>query len=227
MIADALHLVVVERAGLVQDRILHAHLADIVQQSRHAVIAHFCLAASEMARHIDHQGADGDRMKVGVFVLLLEPENIEQRARRALDHVDDLVHQTGDLRHPNRAPQADIAASAAHRHQRFGNQRLRPFAIALAPPRFDYRSTSFWLTCRIASRRFWHNGNSRRLRGFRLGWLRPVRPDALFVIDHDSGNLRLIDASDIRRLYDEAREPEGVIQPAATEFGHIHSGPDV
>ena len=227
MMADTLHLVVVERAGLVEDSVLHAHLADIVQQAGHAVIAHLALAASEMARHIDHQGADCDRVEIGVFVLLLQPENVEQRARSALDHLDDLVHQTGDLRHPNRAPQTDIAAGTAHRHQRFGNERLSAFAVALAPPGLDHWSTPRPLTCRTRPRRLRHDHDTRRRRDFRLWRRRPVGPNALFIIDNDGGDFCLVDLRDIRRLHDEAREPEGVIQPASTEFGDIHSRPDL
>lgn len=77
MPANQAELLVGELAGLVQDRIGHRHLADVVQQSGQPRLAYQRVGQFELAGEGDHQRTDRHRMHVGVFIRGLQPYQAE------------------------------------------------------------------------------------------------------------------------------------------------------
>ena len=80
MLLDDLELVVVERAGLLQDRVRDRELADVVQQAADRQVAEPSPREPELLTDLDGEGGDATRVLLGRAVLLGEPHH-ESRAR--------------------------------------------------------------------------------------------------------------------------------------------------
>ena len=114
MPANQAELRVGELAGLVQDRIGHRHLADVVQQSGQPRLAYQRVGQFELAGEGDHQRTDRHRMHVGVFIRGLQPYQAEQRVGMAQHRGGDFVHQLRCMRGIDGLAHARVAEHADH-----------------------------------------------------------------------------------------------------------------
>ena len=96
-----------ELAGLVEHFQWHRGLAEVVHQSTDAGEVRLPFVEVELMGQRKHQGADGDRMQIGVIVVGLQPRHAEQSHGMALDRGGDFVDQgrvaSGSIALPRRA----------------------------------------------------------------------------------------------------------------------------
>lgn len=91
---DRLRLV--QRAGLEQDVRGDRRLADVVEKPRHPNVPRGLGRIAELAGKVDHQGADGDRVRISLVVLRFQPgdadegRHVVERARNVVDNRQDL-----------------------------------------------------------------------------------------------------------------------------------------
>ena len=82
-----------ELARLVEHFQWHRGLAEVVHQASDAGKTRLPFVQAELTGQRKHQGADGDRMQVGVSVVGLQPRHAEQSHGMALDRSGDFVDQ--------------------------------------------------------------------------------------------------------------------------------------
>ena len=113
-------LLVSELTRLVQDFVRRGHLADVVQQTAQAGLAHRLLVHAGCARERHHQRAHAHRVHESVFVLGLDAAQRQHGPRVAQDRVGDLFHHRVGLFDRYLPAQAGIVQEVANDLVRFG-----------------------------------------------------------------------------------------------------------
>ena len=207
-------------AWLVEQRAGHRHLADVVQHPGHAQVAHLILRQAHAAREVDEQGAHRHRMEIGVFVLVLQPRDLDDRGRIARDRGGDLIDQRRDGGGVDR-----IAQPHFRKHPRY--RFLRPFDRFAGAIQFGGR-TAAGATFRPGIR--YRGGLIRFVRCIgddhgrgRIAGLR--RADTAVRVDHDLRDPGVNQLVDLRLSREqELRTPERTGEPAAVH--HVDEHPD-
>ncbi|OHD06893.1 MAG: hypothetical protein A3E77_10560 [Sphingopyxis sp. RIFCSPHIGHO2_12_FULL_65_19] len=228
-----------QRAGLVQDRVRNRDLADIVQQARNAHILNLLRVQAQMARKIDHQRTDRHRMKIGIFVLVLQPDKVDQRFGIALDRGPDRPRQRYHAPHFHRTPQPcslehiDDGLACAFDHPlgaaTFGSVAGSAAGlVARRPPRRG-KGRGGTKRHRIAPRPF---GRLRPLavRFWPLSGVLVVvaRRQPAIGVDHHARNVRIADSQQLFAGFDtEIAAPERVIEPRPFKGVDEHSDLDI
>ena len=83
---------------LLQDRIRNADLAYVMEQTGQPQLSHMLAIKAFHPANANHQGANRNRMQIGIVVLGLETHDLQQRLCIPLDFLLDIIKHTFDRR---------------------------------------------------------------------------------------------------------------------------------
>ena len=108
--ADLDPLLGIERAGLAKHVTVDRHLADVVQQAGDTEVRERLARQPQRLPHADRQHRDVDAVRIGVFIVVLERRQSDERVLVLEDAVDDRLHDTLGV------PQVGAAVLAGTQH---------------------------------------------------------------------------------------------------------------
>ena len=126
----------VRPSGLVEDRLRHARLADVVKERRHAEIVQLQLVQPESLAERDGEDADVDAVRERVLVVVANRRQADERRLFVEDLIDDALHDALDLLDVRAAAHAHGRHQVARRGDRLRVRALRALLrlLAIADP---------------------------------------------------------------------------------------------
>src|SRR4051812_36420951 len=123
---DQAPLLVGETARLVENRLRHTRLADVVKERRHSEIIQLQLVQTETLAERDREDADVDAVRERVLVVIANRRQTDQRRLLREDLVDDALHDALDLLDVRAALHAHRSHQVARRRDGLRVRALRP-----------------------------------------------------------------------------------------------------